>query len=95
LKEIKQVQTKSVWDYDQCCKNVMGILTFHIPYQQHQEWFISRLLPHIRGTLIQQKVASQPEDLEIAMKLEASPIGDSGGMAKVRTRLDALIIQLA
>jgi hypothetical protein len=41
LKEIKQVQTKSVWDFNQRFKDVMGILNFQILDQQHQEWFIS------------------------------------------------------
>jgi hypothetical protein len=65
LKEIKQVQTESLWDFDQRFKDVMGILTFQIPDQQHQEWFISRLLPHIRRSVIQQKVTLQLEALEI------------------------------
>jgi hypothetical protein len=94
LKEIKQVQTESVWDYDQRFKDVMGRLNLQIPYQQHQEWFIAGLLPHIRRPLIQQKVASQPEELEIAMKLESSPVGDNGGMAQVHMHLVALKIQL-
>jgi hypothetical protein len=72
----------------------MGRMTFHIPDQQHREWFIVRLLPHIHRPLIQQKVTSQPEALEIAMKLESSLVGDSGGMAQVQTQLVALMIQL-
>jgi hypothetical protein len=44
--------------------------------------------------LIQQKVVSQPEALEIAMKLESSPVGDNGGMVQVQTQLAALMIQL-
>jgi hypothetical protein len=71
----------------------MGRLTFQIPDQQHQEWFIAGLLPHIRRSLIQQKVVLQPEALEIVMKLEASPIGDGGGMAQVHTQLASLKIQ--
>jgi hypothetical protein len=85
LKEIKQVQIESVWDFDQRFKDLMGRLNFQIPDQQHQEWFIAGLLPHIHRPLIQQKVVSQPEALEIAMKLESSPVGDSGGMAQVQT----------
>jgi hypothetical protein len=49
LKEIKQVQNESVWDYDQRFKDLMGRLTFQIPDQQHQEWFIAGLLPHIHS----------------------------------------------
>jgi hypothetical protein len=58
-------------------------LTFHICNQQHQEWFIAGLLPHIHKLLIQQKAASQSESSKIAVKLEASPIGDIGGMVQV------------
>jgi hypothetical protein len=35
LKEIKQVQTETIWDYDQRFKYVMGRLKFHIHYEQH------------------------------------------------------------
>jgi hypothetical protein len=38
----------------------MGRLAFQILDQQHQEWFIVGLLPHIWRPLIQQKVTSQP-----------------------------------
>jgi hypothetical protein len=94
LKEIKHVQNESIWDFDQSFKDLMGRLTFQIHDQHHQEWLNSRFLPHIHRPLIQQKVASQPEALEIAMKLESSPIGDSGGMAGVQTQLSTLTIQL-
>jgi hypothetical protein len=60
----------------------MGILTFQTPNKQHQEWFISGLLPLIHRPLIQQKVVSHPKAQEIAMKLEESPVGDNGGMAQ-------------
>ena len=46
------------------------------PVQQHQEWFIATLLPHIQLPLMQQKVASQSEALEIMMRLEASPMSE-------------------
>ena len=94
LKEIKQVQTELVQDYDQCFKDMMGRLTFQIPDQQHQEWFIAGLLPHVRRPLIQQKVVLQLEALDIAMKLEASSTGDSGGTMQVQMHLDSLKIKL-
>jgi hypothetical protein len=62
----------------------MGRLKFQILDQQHQEWFIVGLLPHIHRSLIQHKVASQPDALEIAMKLEASLVGDDGGTMQVQ-----------
>jgi hypothetical protein len=45
--------------------------------------------------LIQQKVASHLEDLDITMKLEASSVGDSGGMAQVKMQIASLTIQLS
>jgi len=84
LKEIKQGSNESVWDYDQRFKSLMDRLTFQIPTQQHKEWFIAALVPHIRIPLCQQRFASQAEALEVAIKMEASPIGESStGMARV------------
>jgi len=51
LKEIKKIQTKTVWDYKQRFKYVMGRLTFHIPDEQHRELLIVGLLSHIRFPL--------------------------------------------
>jgi hypothetical protein len=61
----------------------MGRLTLAIIDQQHREWVIAGLFLDICFPLIQQKVASQLEDLEIAMKMEAYFVGDSGGVAQV------------
>ena len=44
---------------------------------QHKEWFIAVLLPHLRIPLLQQNITTQAEALEIVMKLEDSPIGDT------------------
>ena len=53
------------------------------------------LLPHTRLPLMQQKVASQDEALEIAMKLEASPIAETSvGMAQIQNQLENLTLQL-
>jgi len=73
---------------------LIGRLAFQIPDQQHQEGFIGRLIPYICKSLIQQKVASQLESLEIVLKMEASPIGDNGGITQVQTQLYSLTIQL-
>ena len=59
-------------------------MSFVIAPQQHQEWFIAVLLPHIRQPLMQHKVTLQEEALEIVMKLEASPIAETSvGMAHI------------
>jgi len=44
---------------------------------------------------MQQNLASQSEALEIAMKLEASPVGETGaGMAQIKSQLANLSIQI-
>ena len=61
----------------------------------HKEWFITTLVPYIRIPLLQQKIASQAKAPEIAMKLETSPIGESGiGMSQIQSQLMNLTIQL-
>jgi hypothetical protein len=72
----------------------MGRMNFHILDQQNHEWFIARLLPHIRKPLIQQKVSVKLEALEISTKLESSPLGDNGGVEQVYTQLDTLKIKM-
>jgi hypothetical protein len=84
LKEIKQKVTKPVLEFNQRFKTLTGHLSFHIPDEQHKEWFIISLPPHIRVPLMQQKVTSQAEALDISMKLEATPVGEfSLGMSKI------------
>jgi hypothetical protein len=70
-------------------------LSFQIPDEQNKEWFISSLLPHIRVPLMQQKVASQDKALEITMKLESTPMGESNsGMSQILSQLTSLSLQV-
>ena len=63
---------------------MMAKVSLHVSDFQHKQWFIVALLPHIRVPLIHQKIVSQIEALEIAMKLEASPIKETrAGMAQI------------
>ena len=78
IKEIKQLPTESVWDFDQRFKTLMAKVSFQMSYVQQKECFIVALLPHIQTPLMQHNIVSWIEDLEIAMKLEASPVGDIG-----------------
>ena len=56
--------------------------------KQHQEWFIASLLPRIWLPLMQQKVTSQSEALEIVMRLEASSMSKSAlGMDQLQQQL--------
>ena len=59
IKEIKQAFAESVWDFDQWFKTLMAKVSFQMSDVQHKEWFIAALLPHIRGSLMQQNIESQ------------------------------------
>jgi hypothetical protein len=74
LKEIKQKVAELVWEFDQRFKILTCRLTFQIPDEPNKEWFIASLLQHIRVPLLQQKISSQAKVLEIAMKLESTPM---------------------
>ena len=67
-----------VWDFDQRFKTLMAKVSFQMLDVHHKEWFIATLLPHIWIPLMQQKIVSQTKALELAMKLESSPVRETG-----------------
>ena len=56
LKDIKQLPIESVWDFDQKFKALIDQVSFEFVLEQHKEWFIAALLPHIRVPRMQQKL---------------------------------------
>ena len=52
LKEIQQKRGESVWNFDQRFKVLLDHVSFTIGLEQHKEWFIAALLPHIRTPLM-------------------------------------------
>ena len=95
LKDIKQLPTESIWDFNQKFKSLIYQVIFEFAPEQHKEWFIAALLPHIRMPLMQQKLTTQDEALEMAMKLEASPLAEtSTGMTTLQTQLANLTLQI-
>ena len=59
LKEIKHIHNETIWDFDQRFMSLIHRLTFQILLQQHKEWFIVSLLPHIRLPVVKHRLASQ------------------------------------
>jgi hypothetical protein len=95
LKEIKKKVVEPIWEFNQRFKTLTGRLTFQIPDEKNKEWFIISLLPHIRVPLMQQKISLQAEALEIAMKLESTPMGESNsGMSQILSQLTSLSLQV-
>ena len=73
----------------------MAKVSFHMSNIQHKEWFIAALLPHIQITLMKQNIVSKTEVLELAMKLESSPVGEtSAGMIQIESQLANLTLQI-
>ena len=73
----------------------MDKVSFQMSDVQHKEWFIVSLLLHIWTPLMQQNIVSQITSLEIAMKLEASLVGDTSlGMMQIQSQLANLMVQL-
>ena len=53
------------------------------------------MLPHIRIPFMQENIVSLTQALDLAMKLESSPIGEIGaGMMKIQLQLVNLTLQL-
>ena len=74
---------ESVWDFDQRFKTLLGQVNFEFPTL------------HIRLPLMQQKVTLQSEALEIAMRLEASPMSESTlGMDQLHKQLVNITLEL-
>lgn len=44
---------------------------------KQREWFVASLFPHLRVTLSQQKIGTQVEPLEIAMRLHEALLEDA------------------
>ena len=93
MKEIKQLPTDSVWDFDQRFNTLMAKVSFQMLDVQHKEWFIEVMLPHICVPLMQQNIVFQWEALELDMKLEASSVREtSAGMMQIQPQLDKLTL---
>jgi hypothetical protein len=75
MKEIKKKVDEPIWEFDQRFKTLTDRLNFQILDEKNKEWFIASLLPHIRVPLMQQKISSQAETLDISMNLESTPMG--------------------
>ena len=73
----------------------MAKVSFQLSDVQHKEWFIASLLPHIWTPLMQKKCVLPIEAREIAMKLEASSVGDTSlGMMQIQSQLENLTVHL-
>jgi len=83
------------WELDQMLKCVILEANMELIYGQHREWFIASLLPHLRIALLQQKIGTQAEALEIMMRLHVTPIQDvTLGVQQIHSQLQSLHLEL-
>lgn len=61
----------------------------------HHVWFVASLTPRLRTTLSQQKLLTQVEALEMAMKLHETLIQDLGlGVQQIHMQLQSLCLEM-
>ena len=58
MKDFKQGPTKSIWEVEKHLKKAISDGGFLYEYNQHKEWFIAMLFPHLRGPMGQQNIGS-------------------------------------
>lgn len=73
FKEIAMKLGETPWELDQRLKYKICEANMNLKEGQHCEWFMASLLSHLRVALSQQKIMTQGEDLEIAMRLHETP----------------------
>ena len=62
---------------------------------QHSKWFVALLLPHLRSALSQQKITTQAEVLEIAMRLYETLMQDPNlGVQQIHVQLKNLCLEM-
>lgn len=76
FKEIMMKPGETPWDLDQRLKCMIHEANMNLTDGQHCEWLVASLLPHLRVALSQQKIWTQAEAMEIAMRLHETPIQD-------------------
>lgn len=69
--------SETLWELYRILKRGIHEANMNLLDSQHRDWFIVALLPHLRIYLSQQKIGTQAEALEIAMRLHDSPIQDT------------------
>jgi len=67
---------KTPWELDQRLKFTIPEANMTLMDGQHCEWFVASLTPHLRNAMSQQRLTTQVEALEIAMRLHETPIQD-------------------
>ena len=83
------------WDLEQRLKSIIREANMTLTNAQHRAWFVASLTPHLRTVLSQQKLSTQAEALEMAMRLHETPIQDPGlGVQQLHVQLQNLCLEM-
>ena len=64
------------WKLDQRLKCKIREANMNLIKGQHCEWFVASILPHLRVVFSQEKITTQEEALEIAIRLHETLMQD-------------------
>lgn len=64
------------WELDQRLKCTIRQANMALIDGQHHEWFLASLTPHLWNVLLQQRLTTQAEALEVVMRLHKTLIQD-------------------
>ena len=91
FKEIVMQPGEMPWELDHRLKSTIREANMKLTDGQHREWFVASLLPHLRSLLSQQKITTQVEALEIAMRLHETLMQDLNlGVQQIHAQLKNL-----
>jgi len=76
FKEIAMLSGETPWELDQRLKCTIRESNMTLTDGQHCAWFVASLTPHLRNAPSHQKLTTQAEALEIAMRLHETPTQD-------------------
>lgn len=74
------------WELDQRMKCIVREANMTLTHVKHDELLVASLTPHLRNVLLQQRLTTQVEALEVMMRLHESPIQDPNlGVQQIHT----------
>ena len=91
FKEITMMPSETPWDLDQRLKRTIHEANTTLIDAQHCFWFITSLTPYLKSALSQQKISTQAEALEVAMRLQETLVQDPGlGVQQIQVQVQNL-----
>lgn len=87
--------SESPWDLDQRLKSTIREANMTLSNVKHCVWLLASLMPHLRMTLSQQKISTQAEAFETAMKFHKTLIQDLGlGVQQIHAQIQNLCLEM-